>query len=300
MANQTQSIQTAISGHISRGQLRMGRKQRERMTKALTFLLLCFIGFLYVFPFYWTLITALKTDLQVYQWPPTLFPSTPQWSNFVDATRYIPFWAYLRNTFIICGLTVFGVLISSTLVAYGFSRIPFRGRNIIFAIYLSTIMLPGQVTMIPLYILYRKLGWVGTILPLVIPSYFGYVAYVFLLRQFFKTIPKELSDAAYLDGAGDLRILWSIMLPLCRPALATIALLTFIGSYQDFLGPLVYLTNQEQWTIAVGLNMFKNQFSTQYQLMMAATALSMMPMLILYFFTQRTLIQGITLTGIKG
>jgi multiple sugar transport system permease protein len=278
----------------------LGRKTRERLGKTIAFLLMAFLGFFYTFPFYWTLNTALKTDQQVFQWPPTLYPPTPVWANFDAATHYIPFWMYMRNTFIICFFGILGVVISCTLIAYGFSRINFKGREVIFLIYLSTIMLPGQVTMIPLYVFYMKLGWVGTILPLVVPAYFGSVAYVFLLRQFFRTIPNELSDAAFMDGATDLQILWQIMLPLCKPALATIGLLAFIGSYQDFLAPLIYLTNSDQWTIAIGLNMFKNMFGQQWQLMMAASALSMLPLLFLYFFTQRTLIQGITLTGIKG
>jgi multiple sugar transport system permease protein len=300
MSIQSQTVQTSTPVPSKKSIFWIGRKRREQMGKVLAFSMLCILGFLYFFPFYWTLITALKTDVQVFQWPPTFYAPTPQWNNFVEATNYIPFWSYMRNTFVICFFAIFGTLVSTTLVAYGFSRINFRGRDILFLIYLSTIMLPGQVTMIPLYILYSKLGWVGSILPLVVPTYFGSVAYVFMLRQFFRTIPNELSDAAFMDGANDLQILWQIMLPLCRPALATIALLSFIGNYQDFLGPLVYLTNQDQWTIAIGLNMFKNMFSTQYQLMMAASTLSMLPMLILYFFTQRTLIQGITLTGIKG
>lgn len=300
MSVQTGTVLSSSSTIKKKSLFYLGRKKREQLGRTLAFTIMCVLGFFYAFPFYWTLNTALKTDKQVYTWPPTIFPPTPQWINFQLATDAIPFWSYMRNTFVICALVIIGTVVSCTLIAYGFSRINFKGREALFIVYLSTIMLPSQVTLIPLYIFYRKLGWVGTILPLVVPSYFGSVAYVFMLRQFFRTIPNELSDAAFMDGASDFQILWQIMLPLCRPALATIALLTFIGTYQDFLGPLIYLTNQAEWTIAIGLNMFKNMNYQDWQLMMAASALSMMPMLILYFFTQRTLIQGITLTGIKG
>ena len=174
------------------------------------------------------------------------------------------------------------------------------GRNIVFLIYLSTIMLPGQVTMIPLYIVFRQIGWVGTIWPLVVPAFFGNVVYVFLLRQFLMTIPNELTDAARIDGANELGIFWRIMVPLLKPALATVALFTFVATYTAFLGPLIYLTDQSQWTISLGLKMFQNMYGLQWQLMMAASALTMIPMVVLFFLTQRTFIEGITLTGIKG
>jgi len=161
-------------------------------------------------------------------------------------------------------------------------------------------MLPGQVTMIPLYIVFRKLGWVGTIAPLVVPTFFGNAFFVFLLRQFLMTIPLELTDAAHIDGANELGILWHIMLPLIKPALAAVALFTFLGNYRDFLGPLIYLTEQAQWTISLGLQMFKNMYGAQWQLMMAASALTMLPTIVLFFLTQRTFIEGITMTGIKS
>jgi len=291
MANQVMNMQQGY---------RIGRQRQEQINRTISYIILAILGIMYVFPFYWTLVTSLKTDVQVFIFPPQLYPPTPQWANYIEATHYIPFWLYMWNTLVICTFTIIGTVLSCTLVAYGFARINFIGREVVFMIYLSTIMLPGQVTMIPLYIFYRKLGWVGTIAPLVVPAFFGNVAYVFLLRQFFKTIPQELSDAARIDGAGEFGILWSIMLPLCKPALATIALFTFMGAYRDFLGPLIYLSNQQQWTLSLGLQMFKNMYGAQWQLMMAASALMMIPMIVLYFLTQKTLVQGIALTGIKG
>lgn len=279
---------------------RASRRRQILIVKWFAYIFCTVIGFAYIFPFYWMIVTALKTDQQIFQWPPTLLPPTPQWHNFIEATRYIPFWLYMKNTLVICLLTVIGTLLSCTMVAYGFSRIRWPGREVAFLVYLSTLMLPSQVTMIPLYIIFRKLGWVGTILPLVVPSFFGNAFFVFLLRQFMMTIPLELSDAAYIDGANELGILRHIMLPLIKPALTTVALFTFLGSYRDFLGPLIYLTEQAQWTISLGLQMFKNMYGAQWQLMMAASALTMLPTVVLFFFTQRTFIEGISMTGIKS
>ncbi|MGD0005330.1 MAG: carbohydrate ABC transporter permease [Anaerolineaceae bacterium] len=296
MAAQTRSIQ-------SNNLFRMGRtgyKRNKLINREIAFTILVFLGLLYGFPFYWAINTALKTDVQVFLWPPLAYPPTPQWQNFAASTHYIPFWLYIGNTMAICAISIVGTLLSCTVIAYGFARIKFRGRELMFMIYLSTIMLPAPVTMIPLYVLYSKLHWIGTYLPLVVPMFFGSVPYVFLLRQFFRTIPNELSEAAFIDGASEWKILWYVMLPLCKPALAAIALLTFIGKYQDYMGPLIYLTNSKQWTISLGLKMFQNMYGQQWQLMMSASVLSMMPMIILYFLTQRTLIEGVTMTGIKG
>jgi multiple sugar transport system permease protein len=191
-------------------------------------------------------------------------------------------------------------VVSCSLIAYGFARVNWPGRNVVFVVYLSTIMLPPQVTMIPLYIVFRNIGWVGTMWPLVVPAFFGNVVYVFLMRQFFMTIPNELSDAARIDGAGEFGIFRRIMLPLLKPALASVALFTFVATYRDFLGPLIYLQDETQWTISLGLKMFQNMYGLQWQLMMAASALTMIPTIILFFLTQRTFIEGIALTGIKG
>ena len=296
MAAQAQPIQAIKTVKPSR----FGYAGKKVISREIIFTVLAFLALLYGFPFYWAINTALKTDIQVFLWPPLLFPPTPVWQNFVSATQYIPFWLYIGNTLTICALTIVGTLLSCTVVAYGFARIKFKGREVLFMIYLSTIMLPGTALMIPLYILFRKLGWVGTYLPLVVPAFFGNVAYVFLLRQFFRTIPNEYAEAAFMDGASEGQILWYVMLPLVKPALAAIALLTFIGKYQEYMGPLIYLSNMQQWTISLGLKMFQNMYGLQWQLMMSASVLSMLPMIILYFLTQKTLIQGVTMTGIKG
>lgn len=276
------------------------RRNQDRVSKGLAYMIASLVAVAFVFPLYWMVTTALKTDVEIFTVPPTLFPIDPQWGNFVASTQYIPFWLYMANTLIICALTITGTVVSCSLIAYGFARVQWPGRNVVFIIYLSTIMLPAQVTMIPLYIIFRQIGWVGTMWPLVVPAFFGNALYVFLLRQFFMTIPNELTDAARIDGANELGIFWRIMLPLLKPALATVALFTFVATYRDFLGPLIYLTEQNQWTISLGLKMFQNMYGAQWQLMMAAATLTMIPTMILFFLTQRTFIEGIALTGIKG
>lgn len=279
---------------------RHNRLIQDRIKRSIAYFFVFIMAVAYIFPLYWLIVTALKTDVEIFQQPPPIFPPDPQWQNFGESTTYIPFWRYMWNTVAISGLTVLGTVLSCTFIAYGFARIQWPGRNIVFLIYLSTIMLPSQVTLIPLYLIFRDLGWVGTFLPLVVPHFFGSALYVFLLRQFLLTIPQELSDAARIDGASELSILWHVMIPLMRPALAVVALFTFVQTYRDFLGPLIYLQNQQDWTISLGLKLFQNMYGAQWQLMMAASTLAMLPTILLFFFTQKTFVRGIALTGLKG
>ncbi len=230
---------------------RQNRLVQDRIKRTIAYTIVIIMAVAYIFPLYWLIVTALKTDVEIFQQPPPIFPPNPQWQNFGASTTYIPFWRYMWNTIAISGLTVLGTVLSCTFIAYGFARIQWPGRNIIFLIYLSTIMLQSQVTLIPLYLIFRDLGWVGTFLPLVVPHFFGSALYVCLLRQFLLTIPQELSDAARIDGANELGILWHVMIPLMRPALAVVALFTFVQTYRDFLGPLIYLQNQQDWTISL-------------------------------------------------
>ena len=292
------TLPLAMKGRQARGL--ESRTNQERVWMTVVYAIITLVAVAYVFPLYWMVVTALKTDVEIFQVPPSLLPASPQWQNFPLSTTYISFWQYMWNTAVISALTILGVVVSSSLIAYGFARVRWPGRNLVFMVYLSTIMLPAQVTLIPLYIIFRRFGWVGTILPLVIPAFFGNALYVFLLRQFFMTIPNELTDAARIDGASEIGIFSRIMLPLLKPALATVALFTFVATYRDFLGPLIYLTEQSQWTISLGLQMFKNMYGAQWQLMMAAATITMIPTVVLFFLTQRTFIEGIALTGIKG
>ncbi|OQW95385.1 MAG: hypothetical protein BWK77_07570 [Verrucomicrobia bacterium A1] len=213
----------------------------------------------------------------------------------------LAFVRYLKNTLILCVLTVIGTVISSAMAAYGFARIPWRGRNRVFIIALATMMIPFPVVMVPIYCMFRWVGWIGTLRPLWVGSFLAGAFNVFLLRQFFLTIPKDLSDAARIDGCNEFRIFWQIILPLCKPALMVVGLFQFMGAWNDFLGPLIYLTNQKDFTLALGLQFYQSQQGgTEWHYLMAASALVVLPIIVLFFFTQKTFIEGISMTGIKG
>lgn len=226
----------------------------------------------------------------------------PRWGNFREAVFAMKhFGTYLRNTLLLCLLTVTGTVLSSALAAYGFACIPWRGRRRVFLVALATMMIPFPVVMVPLYCLYRWLGWIGTLQPLWVGSFFASAFNVFLLRQFFMTIPKDLGDAARVDGCSEFRIFWQIMLPLCRPALMVVGLFQFLATWNDFLGPLIYLTDQSDFTLALGLQFFQSQHGgTEWHYLMAASALVALPVIVLYFFTQKRFIEGIAMTGLKG
>jgi multiple sugar transport system permease protein len=226
----------------------------------------------------------------------------PRWSNFANAIKAMQhFPRYLRNTLVLCMLTVIGAVFSSALAAYGFSRIEWRGRDKVFVLALATMMIPFPVVMVPIYCMFRWLGWIGTLRPLWVGSFFAGAFNVFLLRQFFMTIPKDLSDAARVDGCSEFRIFWQIMLPLCRPALMVVGLFQFMGTWNDFLGPLIYLTDQRDFTLALGLQFFQSQHGgTEWHYLMAAGTLVALPIIILFFFMQKSFIEGISMTGLKG
>ncbi|MXX25807.1 MAG: carbohydrate ABC transporter permease [Caldilineaceae bacterium SB0668_bin_21] len=255
-------------------------------------------------PFLWLLSSSLKTELAIFRYPPEWIPDPIKFSNYVDAWTTRPFALYVRNTIVILLLNEVAVLVSASFCAYGFARIDFPGRNVWFAILLATVMLPGIVTMIPQFVIFSRIGWVNTILPLTVPFFFGGGAFnIFLLRQFFRTLPAELADAAYIDGASEITIYWRIMLPLAKPALATIAIFTFIGTWNDFMGPLLYLAKDpNKFTVALGLAMFRTAFAgrTRWDLLMAASTMMIIPVIFVFFVAQRYFIQGIAISGLKG
>jgi multiple sugar transport system permease protein len=251
-------------------------------------------------PFYWLLSTAVKPATELFVAPPIWIPTHFEWSNFSGALGFFPFVQYLANTLIICAGTVVGTLLSNSLIAYGLSRIQWPGRNLLFILLLGTLLLPVQVTLIPLFILFAHMGWVDTYLPLIVPAFFGNAFFMFLLRQFFLTIPAELGEAVRVDGGSELTIFSRIVIPLSTPALAVVALFAFIETWNDFLRPLVYLRTQSKYTLAIGLSTFLGQYGSQWSWLMAASALVFVPIVVLFFFTQRTFIQGITFTGSKG
>ena len=279
---------------------RRGRLLRGRLREGVLQLVLLALGITFVMPLYWMLLTSIKPDTEIFVYPPIWWPSHFVWSNYPRGLTYVPFFLYVRNSVFYAVLAVIGALFSNPLAAYSFSRIAWPGRNALFIVTIATLMLPYTVTLIPVFIIYRHLGWVNTYLPLIVPTFLGSPFYIFLLRQFMLTIPRELSEAARMDGAGEFGIYWRIILPLIRPALAAVALFEFIRAWKDFLGPLIYLNSDKLYVISVGLQQYKQEFNTQWAFLMAASTTATLPIIVLFYLTQRTFIQGITLTGIKG
>jgi multiple sugar transport system permease protein len=256
---------------------------------------------LFLLPWAWMISTSLKPLNQLFVLPPIWIPSPITWSNYPAVFVKYPFFLYGANTLTIAMSTVVGALLSNTLIAYSLGRLHWRGRDVAFILVLATMMLPFQVTMIPLYVVFRNLHWLDTFLPLIIPSFVGSPFYAFLLRQFFMTIPQDLSDAAGVDGASELQILWSLILPLAKPALAVVALFQFIFAWNDFLGPLIYINHRENFTIALGLREMQNAVGlSDINTIMAASTMTILPVILVFFFAQKTFIQGVTLTGLKG
>ena len=262
--------------------------------------LLLGIGVLFGLPFYWLIATSLKPDAQIFQMPPVWVPHPVMWSNYPRALTYIPYLAYTFNTLWLCLLNVIGTVLSCALVAYSLAKIRWKGRNLVFTSLLATMILPGQVTLIPTFAIFKWLGWIGSYKPLFVPAFFGSAFYIFLLRQFFMTLPNELSDAARIDGCTEFDAFWRVILPLARPALVTVALFTFIGTWNDFMGPLLYLTDERTYTLSMGLQFFVSQHGAEWGMLMAASAVMTLPIVVVFFLAQRTFIQGVTLTGIKG
>lgn len=273
-------------------------RRRIAVTAVYTVLIALSISFLA--PFALMVSTSLKTEERIFTETIEWVPNPIRWQNYVEALQSFPFLLYLRNTLFVCALVVVGTVLSSALPAYGFARLRWKGRDVLFLIMLATIMLPAQVTMLPVFVMFRTIGWTGTYLPLVVPPFFGSAFAIFLLRQFFLTIPQELSDAARIDGCSEWRIFWQIIVPLSVPALATVALFAFIGAWTDFINPLVYLTDENTYTLAVGLQTFVGRHSSEWNLLMAAATVVTLPLMVVFFLTQRLFIEGITLTGIKG
>lgn len=274
----------------------------------LKYAVLILLSISFFFPLYWMFVSALKNDAQVYTIPPILFPNPMYWENFPAAwTTTFNFNQMAINTiFRYCLPVTLGTVIMSTVVAYGFARIKWPGRDALFYICMATMMLPWQVTMVPLFIVYRTLGWHNSYLPLVVPSLFGGAYFIFLLRQFMMGIPEELSDAARIDGSSELGILFRIIMPLMTPALTVVALFRWLGAWNDYLGPLIYLNKPELFPLALGVNQLQKAVSSigvkanTYPYLMAVSTIIAMPILLLFFFAQRTFIEGISLTGIKG
>ena len=267
---------------------------------------LVLFGVIFIVPFAWLVSTSLKPDSELFNlvqdvgWFRFWIPSEWQFSNYPGAWNFIPFGRYTLNTVFLAVMNVIGTLLSSTLVAYGFSRVQWPGRNALFFVMVSTLAIPAFVTLVPQYLIFRRFEMVGTYWPLILPSFLGVPFFIFLLRQFYMTIPMELSESAKIDGANEVMIFWRIIIPLSRPAMATVALFTFINEWNSFIAPLIYLNDQAMWPLGIGLYGFYTRMSAEWGFLMAASVMVLSPIIILFFFTQKTFIQGITLTGLKG
>jgi ABC-type glycerol-3-phosphate transport system permease component len=265
------------------------------------YIALTFIVLLMAFPFIWTLSTAMKTPIQATRWPPELIPNPIAWNNFSDALlRWRPFPIFFRNTFIIAFFVVIGEVLSSSFIAYGFARLRFPGREVLFAVLLSTMMVPFVVRLVPLFLLYRQWGWINTFYPLIVPYFFGGTPFfIFLLRQFYRSIPEDLADAARVDGASEFGIWRSIMLPLSQPALAAVAIFAFQNVWNDFMAPLVFLREESKQTVMLGIYGLVG-IVPEWPPVMAAVVVVTLPMLVIFFLFQNFFVEGVTVTGMKG
>ncbi len=280
---------------------------RNKSKEPLIHAVLLFFSFIFIFPFLWMLDTAVKPITETMKQPPVWIPTKIEWGNFwqainygSDKVGYIPFLVYAQNSLMLCALVVSGSVISNSIVAYSFARLRWWGRDTVFSLTLATMMIPFPVMMVPQFTIFRHLDWIGTFRPLWVPAWFGGAFSIFLLRQFFRTIPFELSEAAKIDGASEWTIFRQIVLPLCKPALSVVALFTFMSTWNDFLGPLIYLLRQETFTLSLGLEFYHSKAGgTQWNLLMAATSIVVAPVLILFFFCQKQFIKGISITGLK-
>ena len=258
------------------------------------------VALLFLIPFLWMISSSLKPNYQIFEVPPRWIPNPPRWENYTEALTILPFGRYVLNTALITILTIVGHLLSCTIIAYAFARLRAPGRDTLFVVMLATMMLPYPVTMVPLYVLFQRLGWINTIYPLVVPAFLGSPFYIFLMRQFFKTIPRDYEDAAYMDGANLLQILFRIMLPLAAPALATVAIFSFQAAWNDFLAPLIYLQKPDLYTVTLGLQFFRSTYTTNWAYLMAASLVTTLPVIVVFFVAQRYFVEGITLGGVKG
>lgn len=275
-------------------------RRRVRTVKSvISHVLLLIVAFIMVFPFLWMVATALKPASEVFSVPPRILGSTLRFQNFVDAWNYLPFGRFIVNGLVVSGLGTLIVLISSSLAAFAFSRLRWRGRDGVFLIYLGTLMIPQEILVVPMFMIMRELGWINSYAGLILP--WAFTAFgTFLLRQFFLALPQELEEAAIVDGASRWTIYWKVLLPLTKPALGTLAVFTFIGYWNSFLWPLLIVSNVDMATVPLGLNMFLGQTGNQWNLLMAAATISVIPSALLVIALQKYLVKGIALSGLGG
>lgn len=267
---------------------------------SLAYLLMTALALIFLIPLLWMFSTSLKTRAEIFAWPPQWLPASPDWHNYIVAFESYPLLRFMLNSAFLVAMNTIGELISVPIIAFAFARLRFPAKNILFILMLSTMMLPGQIKLIPLFSIYSRLGMVDTYWPLFLPAFFGNPFFIFLMVQYMRTIPRDLDEAARIDGASTWTVLYRIVLPLCKPALTVVIVFTFLWVWNDFLQPLIYLSDFNSYPISVGLAFFRGRYSVEWNLFMAATLVSILPVLVLYFFSQRHLIGGIASLGLKG
>ena len=308
----TQTVQPPHAAATPQNNIRRPQQARVlgiqgRLVEILKYGVLLILAITFLLPFYWMLSSAVKNDSQVYTVPPVWFPVPQQWNNFWDAWNSENYWLFTYNTVVMYAIpATIGSVLSSSLVAYSFSRLRWIGRDTLFGILIATLMIPGWVRLVPLFIIFKQIGWLNTFLPLVVPHFLGNAFFIFLLRQFFMSLPTELSDAARIDGANELQTMFRIILPLSVPALAVVALFTFMDAWNDYLGPLIYVNVEEKWVLALGVQRLRSAVAEignrqlAYPYLMAVSSIITLPIFLAFFFAQRTFIEGISVTGLKG
>jgi multiple sugar transport system permease protein len=289
-----------MNNAITIATIRKQYRQKKMLVSVLTHLFMISLSMIFLVPILWMFSTAIKSRWDIFLWPPEFFPKVWQWVNFRDVFTRVPMLRFIGNTFFIIVIKTIGELLAVPLIAYGFARLRFPGKNALFLLVISTMMIPLQTKLIPLYSMYVRIGLIDTYWPLILPAFTGTPFFIFLLIQYMKTMPRDLDDAAKIDGVGTFGILYRILLPLCIPALTIIVTYTFLWTWNEFLQPLIYLNTYEKFTIQMGLEMFKGIWSVEWNLLMAATLATMAPVLIMYFFAQKRLIGGIASVGMKG
>lgn len=298
---------TATEENVGRSKVHVANEPAANYTLSrkgwhfLVWLLLLLGALTMIAPFLWMVSSSLKDQMTVFMYPPQWLPDPPHFTNYIDVFVVKPFHIYIRNTLYIVIMNEIAILGAASFCAYGFSRLEFPGKNFWFSIVLGTMMLPSVILLVPTFVLFSRLGWVDTYLPFIVPAFFGGGAFnIFLLTQFFRTLPQELADAARIDGCGEIGIYARIILPLAKPALATVAVFTFLNAWNDFVGPLLYLSTNEKYTVAMGLALFRGALlQTRWDLLMAAAVTMTVPVLILFFFAQRYFVEGVVMTGLK-
>lgn len=276
------------------------RRVRRVVGRGLLHIVMIVLGATFLMPLIWVISTSLKLPGQVFIQPIEWIPTEPRFMNYVEVFQKVPFEKFIFNSFYVTIMGTLGAVLSSVTVGFALSRIQWPGRNIVFAVLLATLMLPGIVTLVPVFVMFKQLQWVGTFYPLWVPSWFGGAFYIFLIRQYMLTLPVELDEAARIDGASHFRVLWQVIVPLCGPAIASVAIFAFLAHYNDFLGPLIYISNNDMYTLPVGLLWIQGRYGNYWHLVMAASMMSIAPIIFLFFVAQRYFVQGIQFTGLAG